>query len=773
LKAYCVKCKEKQEMISPIAEFTSTGTPATRGICSVCGTGMYRMGKTEFHQGMTPPENTKRKSKKEKPRKGKLVIVESPAKARTISRYLGKDYKVKASVGHVRDLLKSKLSIDVENNFEPRYRVPNEKKEVVKEIKALGQEAEEIYLATDLDREGEAIAWHLMEAADLEPERTRRVIFHEITKSAIETSFANPVGLNMDLVDAQQGRRIVDRLVGFKISPILWSKVRSRLSAGRVQSVALRLIVDREREIDAFVPEEYWTIDAELRPEGNSPDSLTYLANLTHLDGNKIDLKSQETLDPIIQDMQSARYEVRKIRRGSRERNPYPPFITSTLQQDASRQLKYSAKKTMAVAQQLYEGIDVSNGGETGLITYMRTDSTHISEGAQKGAREFIQAKYGEDYIPEEIPQYITKSKRAQEAHEAIRPTSINRTPKTLKAFLNNSQYKLYKLIWQRFVASQMSAAVYDTLSVIVGADGSAHAYVLRASGSKVKFPGFLKVYDRNNGKASQAARDLERIPENLAEGQQQDLINLLPEQHFTKPPARYSEASLVSALEENGIGRPSTYAPIMGTLQQRGYVLKDGRRLFPTEIGFVVNDKVSEFFPSIVDVGFTAQMEGDLDLVASGDEQWQNIVGEFYGPFSERVKIAERDMPKAEISLKPVGRACPKCGHDLVQKWGRFGPFIACSDYPNCKHSEPWLEKIGVTCPEDGGDLVERRTRKGRVFYGCENYPECEFSSWKRPLAEPCPSCGGLLVAANKNHALCTVCSLEFKLDELQKESG
>ena len=660
MKAYCVKCKEKCEMVSPTAVFTATGTPGTRGTCSVCGTNMFRMGKTEAHEGMTPPEITKRKTKKEKPRKGKLVIVESPAKARTIGRYLGKDFKVTASVGHIRDLLKSKLSVDLENNFEPRYRVPNEKRDVVKELIKLGKEAEEIYLATDLDREGEAIAWHLMEAAELEPERTKRVVFHEITRSAIESAFADPIGLNMNLVNAQQGRRILDRLVGFQITPILWAKVRGGLSAGRVQSVALRLIVDREREIEAFVAEEYWSIDAELRPLDNDK-SMTYLAKLTHLDGNKLQVSSNESLEPILKDMGTANYEVRKIRRGTRERKPYPPFITSTLQQDASRQLNFSAKKTMAIAQQLYEGIDVGNGGETGLITYMRTDSTNVSDGAQKSTRKFVQNAYGEEYVPAKIPHYATKAKRAQEAHEAVRPTSVSRTPKALKSYLSNTQYKLYKLIWQRFVASQMSVAVYDTINVIVGADGSVHTYVLRASGSKVKFPGFLKVYNRNNGKSSQAEKDLERIPENLKEGQPQKLIDLFPEQHFTKPPARYSEASLVSALEQNGIGRPSTYAPTMGTLQQRGYVVRDGRRMFPTEIGFIVNDLVSEYFPSIVDIGFTAQMEEDLDQVATGSEQWQEIVGEFYGPFSELLEIAKREMPKIEPTLEPVGRACPK----------------------------------------------------------------------------------------------------------------
>ena len=770
MKAYCVKCKDKRDMESPAAEFTATGTPGTRGKCPICGTTMYRMGKTDAHEGMTPPENAKRKSKKEKPRSGKLVIVESPAKARTIGRYLGDGYKVKASVGHVRDLLKSKLSVDVDNNFEPTYRVPNDKRKVIKELTKVGKEVEEIYLATDLDREGEAIAWHLLEAADLDPERTKRVIFHEITRSAIEKAFANPVDLNMELVNAQQGRRIVDRLVGFQISDILRSKVLGSLTAGRVQSVALRLIVDREREIGAFSPEEYWSVAVDLRPDGSDPESLTYSANLTHLDGKKFQVGSKETLDPVLQDMEKARYEVRKIRRSTRKRKPYPPFITSTLQQDAFRQLNFSTRKTMTIAQQLYQGIDVGNGGETGLITYMRTDSTNVSESAQNTVREFIQSEYGHEYVPSEIPHYKTKAKRAQEAHEAIRPTSVHRTPKSIKPFLSGAQFKLYKLIWQRFVSSQMSFAVYDTISVIIGADGVTHAFVLRAAGSKIKFPGFLKVYDRNNGGSSQTEKNLERIPDNLTEDQLQHLVKLLPEQHFTKPPARYSEASLVSALEENGIGRPSTYAPILGKLVQRGYVVKDGRRLVPTEIGEIVNDLVSDYFKSVVDVSFTAQMEEDLDQIASGGEDWQEVVAEFYGPFKEQLQIAERDMPEVRIK---VGGVCPECGHDLILKSGRYGLFISCSDYPTCTHTERWLEKIGVTCPDDGAELVERKTRKGRVFYGCENYPECEFSSWKKPLPEPCPSCGGLLVVANKNHAKCIACDLEFKLDDLQKKPG
>jgi len=771
LEAYCVKCKEKREMDSAQAVFTKTGTPATSGVCSVCGTKMFRMGKTGAHEGLTPPENTKRKAKEPKPRKGKLVIVESPAKARTIGRYLGDDYKVVASFGHVRDLLRSKLSIDIENNFEPSYRVPNDKRKVVKEIKKLGAEAEEIFLATDLDREGEAIAWHLIEAAELEPELTKRVVFTEITRAAIEKAFENPEILDMKLVNAQQGRRIVDRLVGFQISPILWEKVRGGLTAGRVQSVSLRLIIDREREIEAFVPDEYWSVAAELRPE-EAESNETFQANLTHIDGKKLHIGSQTELDPIINDLEKAHFEVRKIRRGTRVRNPYPPFITTTMQQDAARQLGYSAKKTMAVAQQLYQGIDVGNGGETGLITYMRTDSTNVSESAQQSARTFVQSNFGDEYIPSEIPQYTTKAKRAQEAHEAIRPTSIGRTPKSIKGFLKNDQYRLYSLIWKRFLASQMSPAVYDTLSVIVGVDGNEHTYVFRASGSRIKFPGFLKVYDRSNGNSSKAEKDLESIPEGLTEGQTQQLIHLLPEQHFTKPPARYSEASLVSTLEKNGIGRPSTYAPIMGKLVDRGYIVKDGRRLIPTETGFIVNDLVSEYFSSIVDVGFTAEMERELDRVASGEELWQDSVGEFYSPFADQLDFAREQMPKIEPKYIPVGRQCPECDGELVQRFGRYGLYIGCSNRPDCKHTERWVERIGVACPKDGGEIIERKTKKGRMFYGCENYPDCDFSSWKKPLPTPCPSCGGLLVQANKKHAQCTACSQEFDRNELKEKS-
>jgi DNA topoisomerase-1 len=769
LKAYCVKCKTKREMEKPQPEFTATGTPGTRGTCSVCGTTMFRMGRTPAHEGLTPPENTQRKRNSNHRRSGKLVIVESPAKARTVGRFLGKGFKVKASIGHVRDLLRSQLSVDVENDFTPKYRVPNEKRPVVKEIKSLAKSAQEIYLATDPDREGEAIAWHLMESADIDPQYTHRVVFHEITEPAIEAAFAHPREINMNLVDAQQARRVLDRLVGYQISPLLWQKVRGRLSAGRVQSVALRLVVEREREIDAFVPEEYWTIAAEFEPEGTQD---TFIAKLVRLDSEEPSLGSEAEVQPVLADMESGVYQVSKVKRGERRRSPAAPYTTSTLQQEASRRLGFSPRRTMALAQQLYEGVDLGEGGTIGLITYMRTDSTNVSELAQKEARAYVSKRYGKKFLPSEAPQYHTKSRLAQEAHEAIRPTSVLRQPETMKLHLNRDQLRLYRLIWQRFVASQMAPAIYDTLSVEVTGKTSGHEYLLRAVGSTIRFHGFLIVYEEAKDEDQTSEEDEDtRIPADLFEGQMQKLLQLIPEQHFTQPPPRYTEASLVRTLEENGIGRPSTYAPILATLQQRGYVSRDNRRLIPTEIGFTVNDLLIEHFPDIVDIGFTARMEEDLDRVASGDEPWVQLVSDFYGPFSEELKRAQKEMPEIKSEPESIGRACPRCGHDLVIRWGRYGKFISCSNFPKCRYTEPWLEKIGVKCPQDGGDIVERKTRKGRVFYGCSNYPECDFTSWKKPLPTPCPNCGGLLVAANKNHAQCTQCDQQFPLDQVTPE--
>jgi DNA topoisomerase-1 len=767
MEAYCMKCKSKREMLEATATFNAAAAPVTRGKCPVCGTSMYRTGKTEAHAGMIPPEKVEK-------RKGKLVIVESPAKAKTVGRFLGKGYTVKASVGHVRDLLRSQLSVDVENDFLPKYRVPNEKKVVVKELKQLAKEHEEIYLATDPDREGEAISWHLMEAAMIDPKRTKRVTFHEITKPAINEAFSHPREIDMDLVNAQQARRVLDRLVGYSISPILWEKVRSRLSAGRVQSVALRLIVEREREIEAFNPMEYWSIAAEFKTEGSK---LNLIAKLAKIDEKDFELGSEDVVKPILVDMEKADYEISRIKRGERRRKPSAPFITSTLQQEASRRLGFTAKRTMAIAQGLYEGVDVGEEGSTGLITYMRTDSTNISDQARGEVRQYITQRYGNDFLPENPPEYRTRAVGAQEAHETIRPTSVLREPEKMKPFLEPAQFKLYQLIWQRFVASQMESAVYDTLTVEVTGT-SEHSYLLREAGSAVKFPGFLIVYEETRDEDAKPTEDEEeeptsRIPSNLVEDQILKLLRLIPEQHFTQPPPRYSEASLVQALEAYGIGRPSTYAPILSTIQARGYVVRVEKRLEPTDTGLLVNDLMVQYFAEIVDVNFTADMESDLDKIAAGEADWVKVISAFYGPFAVKVEKAQAEMPVAKTGPEPIGRACPTCGKELVIRYGRYGKFISCSGFPECRYTEPWLEKIGVICPKDGGDIVERKTRKGRTFFGCNHYPECDFTTWKRPLAKPCPNCSGTLVIANKREAQCLNCEETFLLDDVVTETA
>ncbi|NMB61033.1 MAG: type I DNA topoisomerase [Chloroflexi bacterium] len=745
-------------MQDPIPGFNKRGTPITSGKCGVCGTKMVRIGKTESHEGIEPP-----KKEKQDIRSGKLVIVESPAKAKTIGNYLGKDYKVKASVGHVRDLLRSQLSVDVENDFTPKYRVPNEKRPIVKELKKDAQKAEDIYIATDPDREGEAIAWHLKESAEIDPERLHRVVFHEITKPAIQESFANPKDIDMDLVNAQQARRVLDRLVGYNLTPLLWQKVRGRLSAGRVQSVATRLIVEREREIDAFVPEEYWSVDAEFKPAGLKE---TYTAQLNQVDGNEPGLTSKETVDAILNDLEKAAFVIGKIKKGERKRNPSAPFITSTLQQQAARQLNFRARRTMMIAQQLYEGISLDGGGQTGLITYMRTDSTNVSPVAISEVRQYILKQFGESFMPTSPRMYRTRAAVAQEAHEAIRPTSVNRTPEKVKAFLSRDQYKLYQLIWKRFVASQMENAVYDTVSIQIDGTGKQHAYLLRASGSRVKFPGFLTLYeDAKDEDAKEAERNI-HIPDDIFEGQKQDLVSLNPQQHFTQPPPRYSEATLIQALEKFGIGRPSTYAPIISTIQARGYVEREGSKLKPTEIAFTVNDLLVEYFPDVLEVNFTAEMEHDLDDIANGKQDWVAVLKNFYGTFEPRLEHAKADMPEVNTEPEKVGRDCPTCGHELIIRWGRFGKFISCSNFPECKYTEPYLEKIGVTCPKDGGEIVMRKTRRGRVFYGCEHYPNCDFTSWKRPVATPCPACKGLLTVKNTKELICVDCGNTFSIE-------
>jgi DNA topoisomerase I len=789
LEAYCVRCKEKREIINPEAGFTVVGTPITRGTCAVCGTKLARMGATDAHAGLEKPEkiarppravkkakatktsktgkNSKiRQSGLDTERVGKLVIVESPAKAKTIGRFLGKGYTVRASIGHVRDLLRSSMSIDVENNFAPKYRVPNEKRQIVKEIKGLAQKAEQIYLATDPDREGEAIAWHLMESAGMDESISHRVVFHEITESAIAEAFSKPRQIDMSLVDAQQTRRVLDRLVGYSLTPLLWQKVRGRLSAGRVQSVALRLIVEREREIEAFNPEEYWTIGAEFSPEGTR---TKFLSRFFRMDDAEPKIPDGSTATELGSDMEKATYAITKIKKSERRRKPAPPFTTSTLQQEASRKLGFTARRTMAVAQQLYEGIAINSAGTIGLITYMRTDSTNVSEMAQVEVRKYISEMYGADFLPATAPIYKTKSIGAQEAHEAIRPTSVFRRPEEVKEHLSPEQFKLYQLIWVRFVASQMEEAVYDTVSIDIVGKTSRHAYTFRTTGQTTKFPGFLMVYEesKNEDKTGDEEEN-QKVPAGLEEGQKQHLNRLIQEQHFTQPPPRYSEASLVAALEENGIGRPSTYAPTISTIQQRGYVIRESKRLFPTDTGIIVNDLLVEHFPDVVDIQFTATMEADLDKVASNEMAWVDVVREFYGGFAEEIKRAQIEMPEVKTEPEKLDRPCPVCGNDLIIRWGRYGKFISCSTYPTCKHTEPFLEKIGVKCPDDGGELVERKSRKGRAFFGCANYPTCQFVSWKRPVPQACPNCGGLLVIANKREYTCLQCKESFLQEQV-----
>lgn len=761
MQAYCMKCKTKREIKDPQPVFTNTGTPATRGTCPVCGTKMFKMGRTPAHEGMDPPPSPKRD--------GRLVIVESPAKARTVGRFLGKKYTVRASVGHVRDLLRSSMSVDVENDFAPRYRVPNEKRQVVKELQKEVKKAVEVYLATDPDREGEAIAWHLMEAAKITLSQARRVVFHEITREAIEKAFAHSSKINMNLVNAQQARRILDRLVGYSLSPLLWRKVRGRLSAGRVQSVAVRLVVEREREIENFIPQEYWSIEAELAKREDRRPPRSFVAKLHRIRGEKVDLKDEAVTQTVVDKLEQSTYVVTSVKRGQRRRRPSPPFTTSTMQQETSRRLRFTPRRTMRIAQQLYEGIALDGNDLVGLITYMRTDSTNVAEQAQAEARNYIAQRYGEKFLPPKPPVYKTRAKGAQEAHEAIRPTSVFREPETIKEYLTRDQYRLYRLIWQRFVASQMEQAVYDTITVevLAGPEGGERPYLFCASGSILRFPGFLVVYEEAKDEDAAKEEPSQQIPP-LTVDEVLDLVRLIPQQHFTQPPPRYTEATLVRALEKYGIGRPSTYAPILATIQQRGYVQRDGRRLAPTETGFLVNDLLVEHFTEVLNYGFTAQMEEHLDEIAAGQREWVPVVREFYIPFKQRLDEADRKIEKVDLEPQEIGRDCPECGQPLIIRWGRYGKFIGCKGFPECRYTEPWLEKVGVACPQCGGDLVEKRTRKGRVGYGCINYPDCEFWVWKRPLPQPCPACGGLLTEGRKGWAKCIACEEKFEIASL-----
>lgn len=684
-----------------------------------------------------------------------LVIVESPAKAKTIGKFLGKNYKVKASVGHIRDLPKSTLGIDIENDFEPKYITIRGKGPVIKELKSEAKKSDKIYLATDPDREGEAISWHLAHILGLEEEKPVRIEFNEITKDAVSEAIENPRPINRDLVDAQQARRVLDRLVGYKISPLLWRKIRRGLSAGRVQSVAVKLVCDREKEIEDFIPEEYWSIKGIFEKNKRKFEADFY----GEMKGNKeikIDLKSEKDVKKVIKDLDKGKYHVHEVKKGTKRRNPYPPYTTSTLQQDASKRLRFSAKKTMAIAQQLYEGIDIKGEGTVGLITYIRTDSTRISQEAMDTASDFIIRNYGKEYSVKRKNIKKKKSSDTQDAHEAIRATSVNRKPEDIKNSLTPDQYKLYKLIWERFIASQMSVAIYETLSIKI----LSGKYIFRASGSKLKFDGFMKVY-------SVLGKDNTIDMPTLKKGEEIKLQKLKPNQHFTQPPARYTEASLIKTLEELGIGRPSTYSPTISTILNREYVVIENRSFEPTELGLLVTELLEEYFKNIINEEFTANMEEDLDRVADGKSPWKKVIKDFYSEFHKVLEVAEEEIEKIEIKDEETDVICEKCGRNMVVKYGRYGKFLACPGYPECKNTKPFLEELGVDCPRCGGKIVERRTKKGRRFYGCSNYPKCNFMSWDEPISEKCPKCEDILVKRkNKNSAIikCMNKSCDYK---------
>ncbi|HQA08166.1 MAG TPA: type I DNA topoisomerase [Syntrophomonadaceae bacterium] len=661
-----------------------------------------------------------------------LVIVESAAKAKTLSKFLGKGYRVKASVGHIKDLPKSKLGIDVDNDFEPQYITIRGKGDLLKEIKDESQKAGRVLLATDPDREGEAIAWHLQNAIRIPDNAKCRVEFNEITKDAVKKAIKKPRPIDLNRVNAQQARRVLDRLVGYNLSPLLWSKVRKGLSAGRVQSVVVRLICEREQEIREFVPEEYWTIEALL----NTVEKAGLISKLVSYRGEKITIPNEEEKNRIIDELAQHDFIVTEVEKKEKRKKPLPPFITSTLQQESSKRLNFFSQRTMRVAQELYEGLELGKEGTVGLITYLRTDSTRVSSVAQEEAIAFITEHYGQEYAPSEPNQYKSR-KSSQDAHEAIRPTSVYRTPESVKPFLTRDQYRLYKLIWDRFVSSQMTPAVYDTISV----DIQAGEYLFRSSSSHLKFAGYKKVY---NDQEEEEAKN--HIPP-LKINEKLFLESLQAEQHFTQPPPRFTEASLVKLLEEKNIGRPSTYAPIIDTILKRHYVERQNKQFVPTELGFIVVDLLKDHFSNIVEVEFTAKMEEELDLIEEGQMEWRQVIREFYQPFAEDLQKAQQRIEKVEIKDEEAGKDCPQCGRPLLIKYGRFGKFLACSGFPECRHTESINEDTGVTCPHCGGAIIALKTKKGRRFYGCSNYPDCTFRSWNKPTGEKCAICGDAMV--------------------------
>ena len=819
LQAYCVKCKTTREMQNPQALFNARGAAYTQGVCAICGTKLTRWGRTEAHAQVTKDEGQttddrrlpiaerhttpqskigNRQSKTNAQTGGRLVIVESPAKAHTIERFLGRDYHVRASLGHIRDLPEKQLGVDIEHDFRPHYVLVTKRRDVVKELREHAARASEIFLATDPDREGEAIAWHLVHALNdaLQGKPVHRVEFHEITRDAVTRAFASPRAINQKLVDAQQARRILDRIVGYTLSPLLRQKIHARnLSAGRVQSVAVRLVVEREREIQAFVPVEYWSIEAELQKQTadhrppttdtatvrgqRSAVTSSFRAKLIKIGDKDFECHTGEEALKLKAVLEQCTYRVLDVRRKDEYRHPAPPFITSTMQQEASRKLGFNAKRTMAVAQQLYEGIALGDEGSVGLITYMRTDSTHVAVSAQQEALAYIKQKFGEDYAPSTPRVYKKKVAGAQEAHEAIRPTSVFREPETIKQFLDADQFKLYDLIWKRFVASQMASAIFDTTAVDIRADrrpptadsglpsavSGQPEFLFRANGSILKFRGFLAVYREGKDDAEEQDETNKILPP-LERDEPLDLLGIYPEQHFTQPPPRYTEATLIKALEEKGIGRPSTYAPILATIQERGYVERlPDRRLKPTELGFLVNDLLVKHFPNEVDVGFTAQMEEQLDKIAEGEASWVQVLREFYAPFKQTLERATSEMPEVTLPVETTNEVCDKCGAPMVIKRGRFGKFLACSRFPECRNTRSVSASggsvnTGVPCPQcKQGEIVEKRSKKGRVFYSCNRYPECDYALWDKPVPAPCPRCGGLMTLKGKNGVKCTQC--------------
>ena len=663
-----------------------------------------------------------------------LVIVESPAKVKTIKKFLGSNYVVTASNGHVRDMPKSQMGIDIENDYEPKYITIRGKGEILAKLRKEVKKADKIYLATDPDREGEAISWHLSKALKLEDKKVYRISFNEITKNAVKASLKNPREIDMDLVDAQQARRVLDRIVGYKISPLLWAKVKRGLSAGRVQSVALRIIADREEEINAFIPEEYWTLDADLKVKG---ERKLLTAKFYGTEKNKMTISSREELDEIMKEVENAEYSVADIKKGERTKKAPVPFTTSTLQQEASKALNFATAKTMRIAQQLYEGVDIKGSGTVGLITYLRTDSTRVSEEAEAAASEYISANYGADYVGGSVDTKKNTAK-IQDAHEAIRPTDLNRSPAIVKDSLSRDLFRLYQLIWNRFAASCMTPAVYETTSVTIGAG----KYRFHVSASKVKFDGFMSVYSLDEEKSDRVF-----LSKSLDETSELTEEEIEPKQHFTQPPAHFTEASLVKTLEELGIGRPSTYAPTITTILGRRYIVKENKNLYVSELGEVVNNIMKEAFPEIVDERFTANMESLLDKVEEGTVDWKMIIRNFYPDLDAAVKAAEAELEKVKIEDEVTDVVCEQCGRHMVIKYGPHGRFLACPGFPECRNTKPYFEKIGVACPKCGKDIVLKKTKKGRKYYGCENNPDCDFMSWQKPSKVPCPQCGGYMV--------------------------